>query len=117
MRTSSLLSVPGHRPHDLLWLDEASAVVPLDAVPAWATAAWLSVAPVVVRRAPPLPGHVPIGLRGVARNERCAAHVADDRIIRKVSPRDIACHVSRYPLVRESKLPCLRTLARLALAL
>ena len=114
MRTSSLSSVSEHRPHDLLWVDDASAAVPVDALPAWATTAWLSVAPVVVRRAPSLRDRVPIGLRGAARNERCAAYVASDRVIRKVSPQDIARHVASRRLVRESGLPCLRALARLA---
>jgi phosphoribosyl-dephospho-CoA transferase len=103
-----------HRPHDLLWVDDASAVMPLDVLPAWATAAWLSVAPVVVRRAPLLRDRVPIGLRGATRNERCAARVAVDRVIRKVTPQDIARNVSsRWP-IRDSRLACLRVLARLA---
>ena len=96
MCTSSLSSACEHRPHDLLWVDDASAVVPVDALPLWATTAWLAVAPLVVRRAPRLRDRVPIGLRGAARNERCAAWVARDRVI------------------RESGLPCLRALARLA---
>ncbi|HEX7435848.1 MAG TPA: malonate decarboxylase holo-ACP synthase, partial [Caldimonas sp.] len=103
-----------HRPHDLLWVDDASAVVPVDARPAWATTAWLSVAPVVVRRAPLVRDRVPVGVRGAARNERFAAHVAGDRVISKIAPQDIARHVSsRWP-IRDSKLPCLRALARLA---
>jgi phosphoribosyl-dephospho-CoA transferase len=97
-----------------LWIDDASAVVPVDALPAWATTAWLAVAPVVVRRAPPLRDRVPIGLRGAARNERCAAHVASDRVIHKVAPEDITRHASSRGLIRESELPCLRALARLA---
>jgi phosphoribosyl-dephospho-CoA transferase len=111
---SFLSSASEHRPHDLLWVGDASAVVPVDALPAWATTAWLSVAPVVVRRAPLLRDRVPVGLRGAARNERCAAHVAGDRVIRKMAPQDIARPVSsRWP-IRDSKLRCLRALARLA---
>jgi len=112
--TSSLPSASEHRPHDLLWVDDASAAIPVDVLPAWATTAWLSVAPVVVRRAPPLRDRVPIGMRGVARNERCAAYVASDRVVRKVAPQDIARYVASLRLVRESGLPCLRALARLA---
>lgn len=114
MCTSSLSSTSEHRPHDLLWVDDASGVVPVEALPAWATTVWLAVAPVVVRRAPPLRDRVPIGLRGAARNERCAAWVASDRIIRKVAPEEIARHLSSRRLIRESGLPCLRALARLA---
>jgi len=117
VRASSLPSASEHRPHDLLWVDDASAVVPVDALPAWATSAWLSVAPVVVRRAPPLRDCVPVGLRGATRNERCAAHVAGDRVIRKASPQDIARQVSSRRRIHQSELPCLRALDRLACAL
>jgi phosphoribosyl-dephospho-CoA transferase len=102
------------RPHDLLWLGASAELSPVDALPAWATAAWLSVAPVVVRRAVPSGDRVPVGLRGTARHQRCAAHVAADRIARKVSPHDIAHSVSGNPLVRDARLACLRTLGRLA---
>jgi phosphoribosyl-dephospho-CoA transferase len=61
-----------------------------------------------------LPDRVPVGLRGATRNERCAAHVAADRVIRKVAPQDIARHVSNDLSNREAQLPCLRALARLA---
>jgi phosphoribosyl-dephospho-CoA transferase len=111
---SSLSSVSEHRPHDLLWVDDGSVVVSVDALPTWATTAWLAVAPLVVRRAPLLRDRVPVGLRGAARNERCAAYIASDRVVRKVAPEDIARHVSSRRLVRESELPCLRALARLA---
>jgi phosphoribosyl-dephospho-CoA transferase len=102
-----------HRPHDLLWVGDASDVMPLDVLPAWATTAWLSIAPVVVRRAPQCGDRVPVGLHGSTRSERCAAHVAADRVVRKVTPQDIARHVSSRPLA-DSELPCVRVLARLA---
>lgn len=108
----------GHRPHDLLWLADAAAIEPVQALPAWATPAWLAVAPVVVRRAPLLAhGRVPVGLRGATRSERCAAHVAAHRVIRAMSPEAIARDAARDPRVHASALPCLRWLARLATAL
>ena len=106
-----------HRPHDLLWAGEASDLRPLEALPAWATIAWISVAPVVVRRAPVVGDRVPVGLRGAARNERCAAHIAADRVVRKVTPGDIARGVSSNPRIGDSPLPCLRALVRLSVAL
>ena len=117
MCESSISSATEYRPHDLLWVGDASDLMPIDALPAWASTTWLAVAPVVVRRGPMLRGRVPVGLRGATRNERCAAHVAADRITRKVTPHDIARHVSSRLPLRESRLPCLRTLARLAGAL
>ncbi|MEP6873949.1 MAG: malonate decarboxylase holo-ACP synthase [Burkholderiales bacterium] len=117
MRERSLSSTAEHRPHDLLWVGAAADLMPLDALPAWATTAWISVAPVVVRRAPLLGDRVPVGLRGAARHERCAAHVPADRVTRKVTPHDIARSVSNNPNIAESRLPCLRTLTQLASAL
>lgn len=115
--SSSVASAAEHRPHDLLWVGDASDVMPLETLPAWTSAAWLTVAPVVVRRAPTLRDRVPVGLRGATRSERCAAHVAADRVVRKVTPQDIARRVSICQPFRGSTLPCLRTLARLAGAL
>ena len=104
-----------HRPHDLLWADAAAALIAVDVLPAWATVEWLSVAPVVVRRAPiTASGAVPVGLRGATRSERCAAHVAADRIVRVVTPEAIARRVVSHALVRSSPLPCLRALKRIA---
>ena len=54
----------------------------------------------------------------LTRSERCAAHVAGDRVIRKVTPEDIARRVAGTSGWSASPtLPCLRALARLASAL
>lgn len=104
-----------HRPHDLLWVDAAAALIAVDGLPAWVTVEWLSVAPVVVRRAPiTASGAVPVGLRGATRSERCAGHVAADRIVRVMTPEAIARQVISHALVRSSSLPCLRALMRIA---
>jgi phosphoribosyl-dephospho-CoA transferase len=103
------------RPHDLLWVDAAAALHAAEAWPAWATSAWLAVAPAVVRRAlPRMDRDVPVGLRGATRSERCAAHVRADRIMRRVTPEELAEGVGAHPAIRQSPLPCLRMLARLA---
>ena len=117
MRENPLHPVAEPRPHDLLWAGEGADLRPLEPLPEWATIAWISVAPVVVRRAPVVGGRVPVGLRGAARHERCAAHLAADRVVRKVTPWDIARSLSSNPGLGKSPLPCLRTLARLAVAL
>ena len=118
MGAAAVADAAGHRPHDLLWVDDASALIPVDAFPEWAMTPWLSVAPVVVRRAGVLRGdRIPVGLRGAMRSERCAAHVAANRVTRSVSPEDIARRVSNRAQVRASALPCLCALARIAPAL
>jgi phosphoribosyl-dephospho-CoA transferase len=108
----------GHRPHDLLWLTDPAALVVQEPLPRWATPAWLAVSPVVVRRSTiAVPSEVPVGLRGAMRNERCAAHVSADRVMRSLTPEAIAHFASTSTAVRASALPCLRTLARVAGAL
>ena len=102
------------RPHDLLWVAAAPDLVPVDALPAWATAGWVRAAPVVVRRAPIDGDRVPVGLRGMARHQRCAARVARDRVVRTVTPQEIARRVSNDARLSAATLPCVRTLARLA---
>ena len=107
-----------HRPHDLLWLADPAALVVQESLPRWATRAWLAVSPVVVRRSTiAVPGEVPVGLRGATRSERCAAHVSAERVVRSLTPEAIVRHASTSAAVRESALPCLRTLARVAGAL
>ena len=107
-----------YRPHDLLWLADPAALVMQESLPPWATPAWLAVSPVVVRRSTiAVPGEVPVGLRGVRRSERCAAHVSADRVMRSLTPEAIARHASTSAILRASALPCLRSLARVAGAL
>jgi phosphoribosyl-dephospho-CoA transferase len=107
-----------YRPHDLLWLADAAALVVQESLPRWVTPAWLAVSPVVVRRATPaLASDVPVGMRGALRSERCAAHVSADQVMRSLTPEAIARGASTSAAVRASTLPCLRTLARVAGAL
>jgi phosphoribosyl-dephospho-CoA transferase len=96
----------GHRPHDLLWLADANALIVQESLPRWATSAW----PVVVRRAiPAVANEMSVGLRGAMRSERCAAHVSADQVIRSFTPEAIARRASTSGVVRASALPCLRT--------
>ncbi|MDZ5633749.1 malonate decarboxylase holo-ACP synthase [Janthinobacterium sp. GMG1] len=75
------------RAHDLLWLgglpDDAS-------LPAWADAAWLRAAPVVVRRASTAPGRIPVGVRGMLRSERHACEVDAAAVVRRMTPEVLA---------------------------
>jgi phosphoribosyl-dephospho-CoA transferase len=103
------------RPHDLVWIEDPEDIVSTSAMPAWATREWLSIAPAVVRRETVERGVVPIGLRGRARNERCAAFVNVERIVRCVTPEALA--ESRGWLAADdalANLPCMRALAFVA---
>jgi phosphoribosyl-dephospho-CoA transferase len=106
------------RPHDLLWPTDAAALTLDGPSPAWATPPWLSVAPVVVRRAALAdPQQIPVGLRGATRNERCAARLPVARVARAQSPEDVANAWRRRDHSVEHTLPCLQALAALAPAL
>jgi phosphoribosyl-dephospho-CoA transferase len=118
VRSGDFAGQPRYRPHDLLWLEDASALIFSAAPPPWATPAWLAVAPVVVRRARLAdPAQLPVGLRGSTRSERCAARLAARHVVRVLKPEEIARSAAGSARVRESPLACLQALARLGPAL
>lgn len=97
------------RPHDLLWLSDPKALMPLAPAPrpAWATADWMALAPVVVRRQKLDDWRLlPVGLRGRERNQRLAACVPRDAVTHIVSPEMLA-QASGIPL----DFPALEALA------
>jgi len=102
----------GYRAHDLLWL----AAMPAGAVlPAWASAAWLRQAPLVVRRATTAPGRLPVGLRGPARSERHACEIDVASVLRRVTPEMLSARVAAMPpdAMQYAALAALRTVAPL----
>ena len=106
-----------HRPHDLLWLADAASLDFGDVRPGWATPAWLARAPVVVRRQRAADaGRVPIGLRGGARHERCAAWVPAAQVLRAQTPEALLHHWRLEGPSRRRDRACLRTLDALASA-
>ena len=115
-----MLSTMTYRPHDLLWIAEAHALAFTGDRPGWASPDWLRAAPVVVRRAPREPGRLPVGLRGRARHERCAAHVAEGQVLCVATPEAVLDDWRRggrgAEVCRRRGLPCLDALAALARA-
>lgn len=104
------------RPHDLLWLSapEALTLAPGEQA-SWASVAWLTYAPVVVRRATlPDPEQVAVGLRGRQRHERAAATVARAWIAQHVTPETVASAEGWHDHPRRPHLAALHTLATLA---
>lgn len=102
------------QPHDLIWLRDAVAFAAGQPLPAWADAAWLAMAPVVVRRDMPRDGRIPVGLRGRLRAQRHAAWIDADQCARAISPAAIARAARWRDHPRRHALPALRTLARIA---
>ncbi|APQ14386.1 phosphoribosyl-dephospho-CoA transferase [Pseudomonas oryzihabitans] len=94
-----------HSPHDLLWGLTPDALPP--AAPAWAIEVVQAGLPVVVRRAAPEIGRIPVGLRGTTRAERLAAWLEPDSVLQQRSPE--ALRISNG--CRD--LPVFDTLARL----
>lgn len=90
--TTTEQDAPKHpRPHDLLWLADANALVPLTPLPSWASADWIVQAPVVVRRQKlDSATLLPVGLRGRERSQRLAACVPLAAVSRCVSPEMLA---------------------------
>ena len=92
------------RPHDLLFLHRPETFGAAGGRPDWLNPA----APLVVRREATAPGVVPVGARGLARNERCKGYVAVAAVARRVTPEMLR------PATLTAGLPCLDALRALA---
>ena len=92
------------RPHDLVWLNHASA--PEDIAEPWVAQQWRAALPVVVRRDVDDRARVPVGVRGMKREQRAAGWVQARNIVRSVTPemlvdREVLLHspfVSQPPV-------------------
>lgn len=104
------------RPHDLLRLSSASALSCADdagTIRARTVATVGGQTWVVVRRAEPAGGRIPVGIRGAKRSERYAATVAGDDVVEIVSPAQIHA----VPVPRRARLRAFRALAETRRAL
>jgi phosphoribosyl-dephospho-CoA transferase len=100
--------------HDLIRLCEPIALTVDASVPTWVEPA-LSRAPwVVVRRGHVRDGMIPVGVRGLARQERFAAVLAVAEIANRLSPEELT--ESRFVIAprRKDEAPALAALARVA---
>ncbi len=92
------------RPHDLVWLNHASATG--DIAEPWVAQQWRAALPVVVRRDVDDRARVPVGVRGMKREQRAAGWVQARNIVRSVTPemlvdREVLLHspfVSQPPV-------------------
>lgn len=99
------------RPHDLIWLRDPHAFVAECVLPAWADAAWLTRAPVVVRRDRDDAGRVPVGLRGITRAQRHGAWLRAEQCARVVTPGEVARQARWRDHPRRDEVPALLALA------
>ena len=76
------------RPHDLLWLTTRDALEGISE--SWVENAWHIGLPVVVRRDVDANGRIPVGVRGLKRDQRAAGWVSPAHVARVVSPEQLA---------------------------
>jgi phosphoribosyl-dephospho-CoA transferase len=100
--------------HDLIRLREPIALIKDASVPAWVEPALLRAPWVVVRRGHPRDGMIPIGVRGLARQERFAAVLAVAGIADRRSPEELTESHDVIARRRKDEAPALAALARVA---
>ena len=76
------------RPHDLIWLTARDALEGI--TDDWVEAAWHTGLPVVVRRDVDNAGRVPVGVRGLRRDQRAAGWVKPEHVTRVVLPESLS---------------------------
>ncbi|MFE0755422.1 malonate decarboxylase holo-ACP synthase [Inquilinus sp. NPDC058860] len=102
------------QPHDLLRVDTAAVIELAGNLPGW-TAASLAAAPwVVVRRALPFGGLLPVGIRGHGRSERCAAWLSPATVVECRTPQDLAAARTWRGHPRRTEIPALAALDAVA---
>ncbi|MFP2515793.1 malonate decarboxylase holo-ACP synthase [Buttiauxella agrestis] len=76
------------RPHDLLWLTDSDALE--DVSEEWVASQWQPRLPVVVRRDVSHDARIPVGVRGMRRDQRAAGWVNAAKVKRIISPEELA---------------------------
>jgi phosphoribosyl-dephospho-CoA transferase len=89
------------RPHDLIWLTARDALEGI--TESWVEAAWHTGLPVVVRRDVDSEGRIPVGVRGLRRDQRAAGWVKPERVTRVVTPESLSvtADLLRSPFVTQ----------------
>ena len=76
------------RAHDLIWLASREALEGI--ADEWVKTLWHTGLPVVVRRDVDENGRIPVGVRGMRRDQRAAGWVKPEQVTRVVSPEDLS---------------------------
>lgn len=89
------------RPHDLIWLTSRDALEGI--TESQVEAARHTGLPVVVRRDVDSEGRIPVGVRGLRRDQRAAGWVKPENVRRVVSPEDLCATADllRSPFVTQ----------------
>jgi phosphoribosyl-dephospho-CoA transferase len=105
--------------HDLLRISGMADVVCVggDQFPLWVKVS-LEIAPfVVVRRANPIGGMIPIGIRGSSRNQRFAAYLSVESVLRRVTPEQLTESRRSCGNARRESIPALKAWAEIQVKL
>jgi phosphoribosyl-dephospho-CoA transferase len=94
-------------PHDLLEIGSPQDLVASDDQPAWVQTSLTAAPFVVVRRAQWLNGLVPVGVRGRSREQRFAAYLAPQSILRRFRPEQLTDQCLRVDTIRREMVPAL----------
>ncbi|SCK24408.1 malonate decarboxylase holo-ACP synthase [Vogesella sp. LIG4] len=100
-----------YRPHDLLWLRDASALHSPEPLPGWVASQWQPALPVVVRRAAASADRVAVGIRGASREQRHALWASRQQVVQQLAPEALPARLANTP--RRHALPALLALAAL----
>lgn len=102
------------RPHDLIWLTTRDALE--DIQEPWVDAAWHTGLPVVVRRDVEGSGRIPVGVRGLKREQRAAGWVNPHQIARVVTPEQLSAEESllRSPFITQPPVQVAVQLSRIS---
>ena len=102
------------RPHDLIWLNARDALE--DVTESWVDTVWHSGLPVVVRRDVDAQGRIPVGVRGMKRDQRAAGWVNAEAVVRVCSPESLVDPLSllRSPFISQPPVQVALLLAQQA---
>ncbi|WP_392566622.1 malonate decarboxylase holo-ACP synthase [Utexia brackfieldae] len=96
-------------PHDLIWIDNQTALQVDAVLPDWVAPHWHVGLPLVVRRDHLAVGLIPVGLRGINRSQRLAGYISADRIVKVATPESLIAQ----PRPDTTTSPVLQALSRL----
>ena len=102
------------RPHDLIWLNARGALEGV--TESWVDTVWHSGLPVVVRRDVDAQGRIPVGVRGMKRDQRAAGWVKAGAVVRVCTPESLVDPLSllRSPFISQPPLQVALLLAQQA---
>lgn len=102
------------RPHDLIWLTARDALEGI--TESWVDSVWHTGLPVVVRRDVDDAGRIPVGVRGLKRDQRAAGWVNAACVTHVVSPEDLSAQgdLLRSPFITQPPVQVALQLAQQA---